>query len=448
MLDIDSGLDSKLQAFFDYIEASPPPPALADITTPAPSRRRRTINLVAGLAAVAVVAASITLFAVGLGNRHAPAKSSLPASAALLKRMPLLGNSGIPASAHVLISLTRGHGSVRLKPLVPTGTLLIQFDCAGPGSFRISSTNRVISNDLEQCSTSFGVTTLTVDGAVINAGANCLPEGRCPVGYVGKPITLDITAAPSMSWEILVAETTVWFPPLEQPQADSQVLVPATFGTGSTTLQTFNVAPDEAVSANVLCSSGTSGKTLEIAPDALWPDGQQVQCFVYNPVGGTSIFFAGPAVSTSGSSGLGPISLQFTADPSISWEVQVSEGPTGIILPELGNQGPVTQSVGVAPAAMGTGSAVLPSFTTEGHYTMAFSCAGAGSLTITIGGVPYVATTLCGGHTGWFTPPDQVPGQPLSLSVEALPSVGWDIQAEHVYGSTWGAGGPNMPNGS
>ena len=97
---------------------------------------------------------------------------------------------------------------------------------------------------------------------------------------------------------------------------------------------------------------------------------------------------------------------------------------------------------------MGTGSEVLPSFTTDKDYTMAFSCAGAGSLTITIGGVPYVATTQCGGHTGWFTPPNQVPGQPLSLSVEASPSVAWEIQPEQVYGSTWGAGGPNMSNNS
>lgn len=447
MVDIDPGLDTKLRAFFDYIEASPPPPALADVASPAPSRRRRTINLVAGLAAVAVVVASMTLFAVELGNHHAPARSSLPASAALLKKMPLLGNGGIPASAHVLIPLTRGHGSVRMKTLVPTGTLLIQFDCSGPGSFRISSTNRVIGNDLEQCSTSLGVTTLTVDGAVTNP-ANCFQGGRCPSGYDSKPITLDIMAAPSMAWEILVAETTVWFPPLEPPQADSQVLVPATFGTGSTTLQTFGVAPDEYVTASVLCSSGTAGKILEIAPNALWPDGQQVQCFVYSPHGGFSIFFAGPAVSTSGSSGLGPISLQFTADPSVSWEVQVSEGPPGIILPELGNQGPVTQNVNVAPAEFGMGSAALPSFTPPQHYTMAFSCSGAGPLTITIGGVPYVATSLCGDHTGWFTPPNQVPGQPLSLSVEASPSVGWEIQAEQVYGSTWGAGGPNMPNGS
>ena len=121
MVDVDPGLDTKLRAFFEHIEASTPPSALADITTSTPTRRRRTINVVAGLAAVAVVAASITLFAVELGTHRGPAKSSLPASAAQLKRMPLLGNGGIPKSAHVLIPLTRGHGSARLKTFVPAG---------------------------------------------------------------------------------------------------------------------------------------------------------------------------------------------------------------------------------------------------------------------------------------------------------------------------------------
>jgi hypothetical protein len=450
MVEMDPGLDTKLRAFFDRIEASPAPSALTDIATPAPSRRRRTINLVVGFAAVAVVAAGVTLFGVELGNHHAPAKSELPPSAAQLKKMPLLGNGGIPTSARVLIPLTRGHGSQRLKTIVPSGTLLLQFDCAGPGSFSINSTNRVIGNRLDQCSSSFGVTTLTVDGAFTGA-PGCPPGVSCPTGYDGTPVTLDITAAPSTSWEILVAETTVWFPPLDPLQADSQLLVGPTVGAGSTTLPTFSVAPDESVRATVLCSSATSGKTLEIAPDAVWPEGQQVPCFAYNsdtgmPKSGTPISYVGPAVSTTGSSGLGPISTQFSADPSINWEIQVSEGPDGILLPELGNQGPVTQNVSIAPQAMGIGSAVLPSFTPHKDYTVAFSCSGAGSLTIVIGGVDRTATTQCGGHTGWFTPPDQVPGQPLSLSVVAAPGVGWEIQPEQLYGSTWGAGGPNMSN--
>lgn len=436
MVDIDPGLDAKLRAFFDHIEASTPPSALTDVKVTTPDRRRRMINLFASLAAGAVVAASVTLFAVELRNHHGPAPAvtpSLPASAALLKQMPLMGQGGVPSFTHVVLPLTRGSGSMRLKTFVPQGTLYLQFDCAGPGSFKISSTNGVIGSDLAQCSTSLGVTTLTIAG---------------PKGYDGKPLTLNITAAPSMSWEVFIAETGGWLPSLMPPQADSRALVPITYGTGSTTLPTFNVAPDEAVMVNVFCNSGSSGGTLEVAPDPLWPDGQQIQCLVFNADGSTSEFVAGPAVSDSGSGGLGPISLQFTADPSVSWEVQVSEGPARIILPELGNLGPVTQDVGVAPEATGMGSAVLPAFTTNQHYTIAFSCSGAGPLTVVTAGVAHVATTQCGGHTGWFTPPNQVTGQPISLSVEAPPSVGWEIQAVQVYGSTWGAGGATMPNGA
>jgi hypothetical protein len=382
-----------------------------------------------------VVAASVTLFAVELRNHHGPAPAvtpSLPASAALLKQMPLMGQGGVPSFVHVVIPLTRGSGSTRLKTFVPQGTLYLQFDCAGPGSFKVSSTNGVISNDLAQCSTSLGVTTLTIAGAK---------------GYDGKPLTLNVTAAPSMSWEIFIAQTGGWLPSLTPPQADSRVLVPITSGTGSTMLPTFSVAPDESVRVNIFCNSGSSGKTLEIAPDPLWPDGRQVSCLVFHADGSVSMFGFGPDVSDSGTGGLGPISLQFTADPSVSWEVQITEGPTGIILPELGNLGPVTQDVGVAPKAIGMGSAVLPSFTTNQHYTIAFSCSGAGSLTVITSGVAHVATTLCGGNTGWFTPPNQVPGRPTSLSVEASPWVGWEVQAVQVYGSTWGAGGASMPNG-
>jgi hypothetical protein len=448
MVDVDPGLDTKLRAFFDHIEASTPPSALADITTSTPTRRRRTINVVAGLAAVAVVAASITLFAVELGTHRGPAKSSLPASAAQLKRMPLLGNGGIPKSAHVLIPLTRGHGSARLKTFVPAGELLLQLDCAGPGSFKITSTNGVVDNTVEHCSTSSGVTTLTAEGNNSYNGKQCPSNADCGNGYDDKPLTLEVEAAPATSWEILVAETTVWFPQLPPVQPDYQVLVPLTYGAGSITLPTFSVAPDEYIRASIICNAGASGDSLQIAPNPLWPNGQQVSCLVFNSDGSITVNEFGPAVPNSGTDGLGPISLQLEAGPSVNWQVEVTAGPSGIILPELGNQGPVTQSVGVAPASMGTGSEVLPSFTTDKDYTMAFSCAGAGSLTITIGGVPYVATTQCGGHTGWFTPPNQVPGQPLSLSVEASPSVAWEIQPEQVYGSTWGAGGPNMSNNS
>jgi hypothetical protein len=443
-------IDHELAKLYAHISQQPLTTALDEMTMPqvkeraTPDRRRRMINLFAGLAAVAVVASSVVLFAVELRSHRSTAPSGTSSSASLLKDMPLLGNGGVPTSARIVIPLTRGHGSVQLKTFVPQGALILQYDCAGPGSFKITSTNGVVGSDLAQCSTSLGVTTMTVDGPYSINGVKCSADFVCPNGYDGKPLTLDITAAPSMSWEILVAETTTWFPQVVPVQADWQVLVPLTFGTGSTTLPTFSVAPDESIRVNIVCNSGTSGKALEIAPNPLWPDGQQVSCLVFNADGSISELGVGPAVSNSGS-GLGPISVQFTADPSVSWEVRITEGPEGILLPELGNLGPVTQDVGVAPKAIGIGSTVLTTFTPTQRYTIAFSCSGPGPLTVITSGVSHVATTLCGGNTGWFTPPHQVPGQPVSISVDAPSSVGWEIQAVQVYGSSWGAGGASMP---
>ena len=121
MLDIDPGLDAKLRAFFDHIEACVPPSILSDVKADPPRRRRAMINLFAGVVAVAVVAASVTLFAVELTSHRTTS------SASLLKKMPLLGSGGVPASAHVLIPLTRGHGSLRLRTFVPQGMVFIQF---------------------------------------------------------------------------------------------------------------------------------------------------------------------------------------------------------------------------------------------------------------------------------------------------------------------------------
>ena len=190
----------------------------------------------------------------------------MPSSAAQLKRMPLIGNGEIAKSARVLIPLTRGHGSARLKTFVPTGELLLQFDCAGPGSFRISSTDGVVDNTLARCSTSFGVTTLTVEGNNSVNGKKCPTNFECGNGYADTALTLEISAAPTTSWEILVAETTVWFPVTDIRQADAQPLLGPTFGAGSTTLQAFTVAPDESIRGNVLCSSSTPGRTSRLRP--------------------------------------------------------------------------------------------------------------------------------------------------------------------------------------
>jgi len=149
------------------------------------------------MAAAAAIAGSVAVFTVELRSHDAPASATTPgaspsastlptASASALKKMPVLGAGGIPASAHKVIAVRRGQGSVLLQTFVPQGTLYIQFDCAGPGAFKIVSTDHVVGNDLPQCSSSFGVTTLTVGS---------------PKVYDDKPLTLQVTADASMAWE-------------------------------------------------------------------------------------------------------------------------------------------------------------------------------------------------------------------------------------------------------
>jgi hypothetical protein len=421
MIDVDPGLDSKLQAFFEHIEASTPPAGLTDIDVTAPVRRRRTFNLMAGLAAAAVVAGSVAVFALELRSHNAPAPdpaatsaspSARPsASPSALKKMPLLGSAGIPASAHEVTPLTRGQGSVLLQTFVPQGTLYIQFDCAGPGPFKIISTDHVIGNGLLQCSSSFGVTTITVES---------------PKVYDDKPLTLQVTADGSMTWEVYIAESR---PPLPQftVEPDQRVLVPVTYGTGSITLPTFSVGPGEWLDVRDACNSGSSADTLEMVGNMFsFGDDGTYQCA--NPAGsGGGGFGSGPP----GPRGSGPISVGVKADPSISWEILITEGPAMLGLPSSGD-------VGIAPAAFGTGSATLPAFTPNQTWSIAVVCSGVGTLTIGSSNFTHAATPGCVNSTTYFTPTGEVPDQPVSLSVDAPSGMGWEI---FIYR----AGAPSSP---
>ena len=100
MIDVDPGLDAKLHAFFEDIEASIPPAGLTDIDTRVVARTGRSFNLFAGLAAATVIAGSVAVFALELRSHNTPgsgpaATSASPsarpsASPSALKKMPLL----------------------------------------------------------------------------------------------------------------------------------------------------------------------------------------------------------------------------------------------------------------------------------------------------------------------------------------------------------------------
>jgi hypothetical protein len=427
MLDIDPGLDAKLRAFFEHIEVSAPPAGLTDIGVAAPARGGRTFNLFAGLVAAAVVAASVVVFAVELRSHGNPAPgpavtSAAPSSsfapASRLKKMPLLGGGGVPASAHVVIPLTRGQGSMALKTFVPQGTMYIQFVCAGPGPLNILSADRVIGESLSHCPAAPGVTTMTVES---------------PNVYDNKPLTLHVTADPAMTWEVYVAQSRAPLTPFTV-LGDQRVLVPVTYGTGSITLPTFSVGPGESLHVRDACNSGSSADTLELTGGAFFGDETQYQCSTPSGVTGGSFMPAG-------GSGAGPISIHLRADPSISWEILITEGPGPLELQ--------SSSVGVAPAMFGMGSASLPAFTPTKSYSIAVVCSGIGTLRLGSSNFTHTATPTCGGITDSFTPPGQVPGQSVSLSVEAPALMGWEVYIYNVEPSSSPAACPPFrPAGS
>jgi hypothetical protein len=410
MIDVDPGLDAKLQAFFEHIEASIPPAALTDIDTRVVARTGGSFNLFAGLAAATVIAGSVAVFALELRSHNTPgpgpaATSASPsASTSALKKMPLRGSAGIPASAHEVMPLTRGQGSVVLQTFVPQGTLYIQFDCAGPGPFKFLSTDHVIGNGQLQCSSGIGVTTITVGS---------------PKVYDDKPLTLQVTADGSMIWEIYIAESR---PPLPQftVEPDQRVLVPVTYGTGSITLPTFSVGPGEQLDVRDACNSGSSADTLEVVGNMFtFGDDKQVGCSspTGSDVGG---FGSGPP----GSGGSGPMNARVKADPSISWEIVITEGPGPLEL--------ATPNIQLAPVALGMGSATLPAFTPTESWSIAVVCSGVGTLTIGSSSFTHAATPGCVQQTQTFTPPDEVIGQSVTLSVDAPPGMGWAIYIYRV----------------
>jgi hypothetical protein len=408
MIDFDSGLDIKLRAFFDQIEAASVPSDLTNIEVGAPSRRRVTFNLFAGLAAAAVVAASVTVFAIELrAHDHAnpaPVATSAPSptgfpSGSSLKQMPVLGSKGVPESTHFVIPVTQGQGSTQFRSFVPQGTLYIQFDCAGPGSFEIASSNRVVDNVLQRCSSSLGVTTLRVE---------------TPAGYDDKPLTLHVTANHAMAWEIYVAESRPLLPAFTV-RGDQTVLVPVSYGTGSVTLPTFKVATDEWLNVTVACNSGSAADTVDLqSSNPYFSSVSQSQCS--DPFGSRGEF----GTAAIGGAASGSISVHVMADRAISWEILVTEGPAYVGLPET------TDSV-IGVPSYGFGSAAITKFTPTAPYAVAFSCSGVGSLTISSADFSQVAATTCGGGSYYIYPPAQITPHPVSLSVVAPRSVAWEI---------------------
>jgi hypothetical protein len=295
MIDIDSRLDARLQSFYEHIEEQQPSRGFETFEASRHNPRRRALNLVAGVAGVAVVAAGIGIFGTELARHHnvkppaSAVRPTLPSEAQL--------TLGLPSISHTVIEVTRGHGSASLPTFTPQGILMFLFACNGNGPISV--------NLLGHPEGMFGKCDVgSIQGDSVPADA----------AIDGKPLTLEISAEPSVEWEIVVADTGPVAPlPIlgaSTVPAGALILVPATSGTGTAGLLTF--VPTRTFFVQYACTgAGTIGFSLNGAHFAT------AAC----ANGAIGI----QAVPTSTRNGVTNLTVE--AAPHQYWEVQVYELP-------------------------------------------------------------------------------------------------------------------------
>ena len=175
-------------------------PSLANFDPPVNSPRRRGLNLVAGLAGFAVVAAGLGAFALEVSGRlHSPA--SAPAAKGASHKLDVApGFQGlspvVPASVlPLLVGDTYGEGSEVLPTFVPTKVYGIQYACLGTASISIISS----------------------DGSALFTSGVCSSPGLqglfVPNEQVSStPVSLRVETTPSTSWELRVEQSSIGAP--------------------------------------------------------------------------------------------------------------------------------------------------------------------------------------------------------------------------------------------
>jgi len=237
MLDLEPRLDSRLQSFYEHIEGQTPPRGVTSFEAPLRHTRRRTLNLVAAVAGVAVVAAGLSVFGAELAGHHSakpPAPAGRPSNPLRLLPPAAQITGGLPSVSHTVIHLTRGIGSASLPTFTPEGIIFIVFSCVGSGSINVHSTNNLVGSSVPGCSRDGGV----VYGATV------------PLSFVppihGKPLSLEITAGPSVAWEVAVADSGPVVPlralAAATRPAGAHVIVAMSYGVG-TSSETLSPPP-------------------------------------------------------------------------------------------------------------------------------------------------------------------------------------------------------------
>jgi hypothetical protein len=244
MIDIGPRLDSRLRAKFARIDAETPPQRLMSFQPSENRARHRSLNVIVGVAAIAVVAAGAVAFALELGGHPRPTPATSAAHGGPLPRMPVYSappppphiysptpmpvyGTGFPASWYIVIPVTKHTGSAVLPAFIPEGWEYIQYACVGTGHLQIVTADGTVNESFRPCSTSAHPVNAQISG------------GYGPL--TGEPVALRVVTSPSVRWEIVVAETAtpLILPTLPPLPAGAKVLVPLTYGQGIAALPSF-----------------------------------------------------------------------------------------------------------------------------------------------------------------------------------------------------------------
>jgi hypothetical protein len=342
MPDVDSRLDRRLRVFLDEIKAQPLPRQLADFKPATVRSGRKVLNVLAGTVAVAVIAATATVFAIELNGHHGP-DSPVPGDKAGPTSAPKptpssSAASSLPPGARVLIPPTSGTGTETLPTVTldPNEGIWIAYSCSsnampfnsifvsGPGVPAFLGPN--FQFWLHEFSTP-------------NRCSGTLPTGAGQ----GGPLTVRFDAVrPSVTWTVAVYEypspaiavsnppptSTPSFPGSTPPFLDApappgaKVLIKITYGWGSETLPTVTVARHVPLVIEGGCiSTSASANTLTIGSGDPAFNGSigMGQCFYGTGAGGSS-------GANVGSGAGGPLTLRVVAAPSVRWVILVYEG--------------------------------------------------------------------------------------------------------------------------
>ncbi len=297
MIDIDPRLDGRLRSFYEHIEDERPRRGFETFEVARPRPHRRTLNFVAGMAGVAIVAAGVGVFATELAGRH-NGKPSAPASRPLLPTQSQL-TLGLPSISHIEIQTVHGRGDASLPSFIPQGIVFIESACNGSGTFSLNSPGNVVGMTADSC-----------DAGAINGIS--LPASSA---IDGKPLTVKVSAAPSTVWEIVVADSGQVAPlPLLGPStipAGASILVPSTDGVGTGAVQSF--LPTGPFYVQYTC---TGAKSIDFS---IGVGGH----FESAPCGNGTIGLEGTPKPTFD----GVTNLTVETPPHTFWEVQVYELP-------------------------------------------------------------------------------------------------------------------------